>query len=126
MARQYVERVEAMSGGRLKIQLLAVNDSPSNPPTSGCRPQRRAGWRLHGDRHWYDKHKAASLFGTGPVFGTNAAQLLAWIHRGGGKELYRELVQDILKLNLVGFFSNPLPTQPLGLVQGGDQERRNS
>ena len=41
--------------------------------------------------YWYGKHKAASLFGTGPVFGTNASQILAWIHRGGGKELYREL-----------------------------------
>ena len=64
--------------------------------------------------YWYGRHKAASLFGTGPVFGANASQILAWIHRGGGKELYRELVQDILKLNIVGFFTNPFPTQPLG------------
>ena len=45
-----------------------------------------------------------------------ASQILAWVHYGGGKELYRELVQDILKLNLVGFFCMPMPTQPLGLV----------
>jgi TRAP-type mannitol/chloroaromatic compound transport system substrate-binding protein len=61
-----------------------------------------------------DIHKAASLFGTGPVFGASASQILAWIHKGGGKELYRELVQDILGLNLVGFFCMPMPTQPLG------------
>ncbi|TNF90560.1 MAG: TRAP transporter substrate-binding protein, partial [Gammaproteobacteria bacterium] len=64
--------------------------------------------------YWYGKNKAASLFGTGPVFGANASQILAWIHFGGGKELYRELVQDKLKLNLVGFFAMPMPTQPLG------------
>src|SRR5690606_12964044 len=64
--------------------------------------------------YWYGKHKAASLFGTGPVFGTNASQLLAWIHFGGGKDLYRELIQDILQLNVVGFFALPMPTQPLG------------
>jgi TRAP-type mannitol/chloroaromatic compound transport system substrate-binding protein len=64
--------------------------------------------------YWYGKNKAASLFGTGPVFGADAHQILAWVHKGGGKDLYRELVQDILGLNLVGFFCMPMPTQPLG------------
>ena len=41
-------------------------------------------------------------------------QGLAWIHQGGGKELYRELIQDVLGLNVVGFFAMPMPTQPLG------------
>jgi TRAP-type mannitol/chloroaromatic compound transport system substrate-binding protein len=64
--------------------------------------------------YWYGKDKAASLFGTGPVFGANASQVLAWIQYGGGKDLYQELIQDILNLNLVGFFAMPMPTQPLG------------
>jgi TRAP-type mannitol/chloroaromatic compound transport system substrate-binding protein len=54
------------------------------------------------------------LFGLGPVFGANASQILAWIHYGGGKQLYKELVQDVLRLNLVGFFAMPMPAQPLG------------
>lgn len=114
MAMQYVDRVQAMAGGRLKIEYLtsgavvkafqvqdAVNDGILD-----------AGHTV--TAYWYGKNKAASLFGTGPVFGANAAQILAWIHYGGGKELYRELVQDILGLNLVGFFAMPMPTQPLG------------
>jgi TRAP-type mannitol/chloroaromatic compound transport system substrate-binding protein len=64
--------------------------------------------------YWYGKHKAASLFGSGPVLGYNANHCLAWIHNGGGQELYNELVQKILKLNIVGFFALPMPTQPLG------------
>jgi TRAP-type mannitol/chloroaromatic compound transport system substrate-binding protein len=68
----------------------------------------------HVTAYWYGKHKAASFFGTSPCWGWNAAQGLAWIHKGGGKELYRELVQDVLKLNIVGFFAMPMPTQPLG------------
>ncbi len=64
--------------------------------------------------YWYGKDKAASLFGTGPVFGANASQILAWIHYGGGKDMYRELIQDKLGLNVVGFFAMPMPTQPLG------------
>ncbi len=114
MAQDYVERVEAMSGGRLKIDLLAAG-----AVVKSFRLQEAVHKGVLDAAHtvtayWYGKNKAASLFGTGPVFGTNAAQILAWIHRGGGKELYRELVQDILGFNLVGFFSFPYPTQPLG------------
>lgn len=114
MAMEYVDRVNAMSGGRLKINYLvsgavvksfqlqdAVSDGVLDAGHQVCA-------------YWYGKNKAASLFGTGPVFGTNANQILAWIHKGGGKELYRELIQDILRLNLVGFFAMPMPTQPLG------------
>ncbi|MFC1831623.1 TRAP transporter substrate-binding protein [Thermodesulfobacteriota bacterium] len=114
MARQYVDRVEAMSGGKIKITLYT---SGAVVKTFQLQEAVHKGV-LDGvhtvTAYWYGKHKAASLFGTGPIFGANAQQLLAWIHRGGGKELYRELVQDILKLNLVGFFTYPFPTQPLG------------
>lgn len=114
MAKQYVERVEKMSGGRLKIDYL-----PSGAVVKAFQVQDATNKGVLDGAHtvtayWYGKNKAASLFGTGPVFGCNAPQILAWIHFGGGKELYQELVQDILKLNIVGFFAMPMPTQPLG------------
>ena len=114
MAQQYVDRVHAMSGGRLKIDLLPagavvqafqVQDATSDGAIDAAHTVTA---------YWYGKNKAASLFGTGPVFGADAAQILAWIQYGGGKELYRELVQDILGLNVIGFFAMPMPTQPLG------------
>lgn len=114
MAKQYVERVEKMAGGRLKIDYL-----PAGAVVKAFQVQDACNKGVLDGAHlvtayWYGKNKTASLFGTGPVFGCNAAQVLAWIHFGGGKELYRELVQDVLKLNLVGFFAMPMPTQPLG------------
>jgi TRAP-type mannitol/chloroaromatic compound transport system substrate-binding protein len=114
MVRQYVERVEAMSGGRLKIHLLAEGAVVKSFQLQEAVHKGVLDAAHTVTAYWYGKHKAASLFGTGPVFGVNASQILAWIHRGGGKELYRELVQDILGLNLVGFFTFPFPTQPLG------------
>ena len=36
------------------------------------------------------------------------------MYHGGGNELYRELTQDILGLNVVGFFAFGMPAQPLG------------
>ena len=114
MAKQYTKRVEEMSGGRLKIDYL-----PSGAVVKAFQVQDACNKGVLDGAHtvtayWYGKNKAASLFGTGPVFGANASQILAWIHFGGGKELYKELVQDKLKLNLVGFFAMPMPTQPLG------------
>ena len=114
MARQYVERVEAMSAGRIKITLYTAGAVVKTFQLQEAVHRGVLDGAHTVTAYWYGKHKAASLFGTGPIFGANALQLLAWIHQGGGKELYRELVQDILNLNLVGFLTYPFPTQPLG------------
>ena len=112
-ATDYVKRVNEMAGGRLKIQYLV-----SGAVVKAFRVQDAvhkgvldAGHQV--SVYWYGKSKVASLFGTGPVFGQNANQGLAWIYYGGGLELYNELLEN-LGLNLVGFFSMPMPTQPLG------------
>jgi TRAP-type mannitol/chloroaromatic compound transport system substrate-binding protein len=114
MAQQYVDRVNAMAGGRLQVELL-----PAGAVVGAFQIQDAVADGVldaghHVTAYWYGKTKAASLFGTGPVFGIDGAQILAWIHYGGGKDLYRELVQDILGLPVVGFFAMPMPTQPLG------------
>jgi len=114
MAQQYADRVGAMSGGSLTIDYL-----PAGAVVQAFQVQDAVNDGVLDAAHtvtayWYGKNKTASLFGTGPVFGANAAQILAWIHYGGGKDLYAELVQDILNLDLVGFFAMPMPTQPLG------------
>jgi TRAP-type mannitol/chloroaromatic compound transport system substrate-binding protein len=113
-AADYVEKVNGMSGGRLKLDLLPagavakafeVQDAVISGTLDGG----------HGvTAYWYGKHKAYSLFGTPPAFGWRANQLLGWVKYGGGRELYDELVNDILKLDLVGFLTGPMPTQPLG------------
>jgi TRAP-type mannitol/chloroaromatic compound transport system substrate-binding protein len=114
MAEDYVKRVNEMGGGRLKIDYL-VGGSVVHPfqVFDGVH-----GGQIDGAHtvtvYWYGKHKAASLFGTGPVFGFNANEGLGWIHNGGGRELFHELQRDIMKVNIVSFFAMPMPTQPLG------------
>jgi TRAP-type mannitol/chloroaromatic compound transport system substrate-binding protein len=114
MAQEYVTRVNEMSGGRLTIEYLiagavvkpfSLQDAVHDGVLDGGH---------HVTAYWYGKNKAASLFGTSPVWGWNAHHGLAWIHQGGGQALYDELVQQILGLNIVGFFAMPMPTQPLG------------
>ena len=112
-ATDYVKRVNEMAGGRLKIQYLIacavvgafqVMDAVDKGVLDGGHQVTV---------YWYGKSKAASLFGTGPVFGQNAHQGLAWIAYGGGQKLYEELLKA-LDINVVGFFAMPMPTQPLG------------
>ncbi|MCW8836771.1 MAG: twin-arginine translocation signal domain-containing protein, partial [Rhodospirillales bacterium] len=114
MFQQYADRVTKMSGGRLKVDAL-----PSGAVVKAFQVQDACNKGVLDGAHtvtayWYGKNKAASLFGTGPIFGANASQMLGWIHYGGGKELYAELVQNVLQLDLVGFFAMPMPAQPLG------------
>ncbi|MDH3319527.1 MAG: twin-arginine translocation signal domain-containing protein, partial [Betaproteobacteria bacterium] len=113
MAQEFVKRVNDMSGGRIRIDYLVggavvksfeVMDAVSKGVLD-------AGHTV--PVYWYGKSKVASLFGSGPINGCDAFQTLAWIYRGGGLDLYKELL-DKLGLNVVGFFAMPMPTQPLG------------
>ncbi|MCB4824389.1 TRAP transporter substrate-binding protein [Roseicella aerolata] len=113
-AQDYVTRVNQMGGGRLRLELLAagavvgafqMQDAVSTGTLDGG----------HGvTAYWFGKNKAYSLFGTAPPWFGDANQLLGWFHYGGGEALYRELIQDITRVNVVGFLSGPIPTQPLG------------
>jgi TRAP-type mannitol/chloroaromatic compound transport system substrate-binding protein len=113
-AQDYVSRVNAMAGGRLRLELLAAGavvgafqllDAVSAGTLDGG----------HGvSAYWFGKNKAFSLFGTTPPWFGDANQLLGWFYHGGGEALYKELLGDVLKVNAVGFLSGPMPTQPLG------------
>jgi TRAP-type mannitol/chloroaromatic compound transport system substrate-binding protein len=114
MAVDYAAKVNEMSGGRLKLDVLAAG---AVVPAFQMADAVHAGILDAGHgvcAYWYGKHKAYSLFGTPPSFGWDAHGFLAWFYRGGGEAFYKELVNDILKLNLVGYLYFPMPTQPLG------------
>ncbi len=113
-ASDFAKRVNEMSGTRLKIDVLA---SGAVVPAFQMQDAVNAGILDGGHgvcAYWYGKNKAFSLFGTPPAFGWDASNFLAWMNYGGGYDLYNELVGQVLKLNLVGFLSGPMPCQPLG------------
>jgi TRAP-type mannitol/chloroaromatic compound transport system substrate-binding protein len=113
MAQEYVKRVNDMSGGRLRIDYLLAGAvvKPFEVMDAVSRGVLDGGHTV--PVYWYGKSKVASLFGSGPINGCDAQQTLAWIYRGGGLQLYQELLAK-LGLNAVGFFAMPMPTQPLG------------
>jgi TRAP-type mannitol/chloroaromatic compound transport system substrate-binding protein len=112
MAEEYVKRVNEIAGGRLRIDYLVagsvvkpfeVMDATSKGVIDGAHSVAV---------YWYGKSKVASLFGSGPITGCDAAQNLAWIAKEG-MPFYNELMAK-LGLGVVGFFAMPMPTQPLG------------
>jgi TRAP-type mannitol/chloroaromatic compound transport system substrate-binding protein len=117
-AREYVTRVGEMSGGRLTIDLL-----PAGAVVGAFQVMDAVNDGVIDAAHtvpvyWYGKNKAASFFGTGPVFGGSATTMLGWFYQGGGKELYAELTQQIMGLNVYGFMGMPMPAQPFGWFKG--------
>jgi TRAP-type mannitol/chloroaromatic compound transport system substrate-binding protein len=112
--RDYVAKVNQMGGGRLKIDWLNVGSVVKAFSVMDATSTGVLDANYSVPAYWYGKHRAASLFGTGPVYGTTASNFMGWFYYGGGDALYRELTQDILKLNVVGFYVFAMPTQPLG------------
>jgi TRAP-type mannitol/chloroaromatic compound transport system substrate-binding protein len=113
-ALDYVRRVNEMSAGSLRIDYLDVGAVVKTAEIQTAVHRGVIDGSHLVTAYWYSKNPAASLFGTGPCWGWTANQMLGWIHYGGGKALYEELMRDILKLDIVGFFSGPMPAQPLG------------
>jgi len=113
-ALDFAKRVTEMSGGRLKLDVLPAG---AIVPAFQMQDAVHAGILDGGHgvcAYWYGKNKAFSLFGTGPALGWDANNFLAWMNYGGGYDFYNELVQQVLKLNMVGFLTGPMPNQPLG------------
>ena len=112
-AKAYVKRVNDMSGGKLKIDLLPVNSVVKTGQMQDAVHRGVLDGAHYVPAYWYSKSTAASLFGTGPCWGWSANEMLGWIHYGGGRELFYELMGG-LGLNIVSFFNSAMPAQPLG------------
>jgi TRAP-type mannitol/chloroaromatic compound transport system substrate-binding protein len=107
--------LEEMSGGRIKIDALPVNTITNN---NGMLDAVHAG-TLDGAHEVpaygpFQKDHAASLMGTGPMMGMSGQMWLSWYWYGGGQQLYQNLIQQKLKLNVVSFLHMPMQNQPLG------------
>jgi len=112
-AQDFAAKVNSMSGGRLKIEVLPSGavvkafdllDAVSSGTLDGG----------HGVvAYWYGKEASLALWGSGPAFGMDPNMLLAWHNYGGGKDLLNEIYAK-LNMNVVSYLYGPMPTQPLG------------
>ena len=112
-ATDFAKKVNDMTGGELKIEVLPAG---AVVPAFGLLDAVSKG-TLDGGHgvlvYHYGKQNALALWGSGPAFGMDANQLLAWHKYGGGKALLEKLYGSI-GANVVSFPYGPMPTQPLG------------
>jgi len=112
-ALDYAKKVNEMTGGRLKIEVLPAGavvkafdllDAVSKGTLDGG----------HGVvAYWYGKNSALALWGSGPAFGMDPNMVLAWHYYGGGKQIIDEIYKS-LNIDVVSYLYGPMPTQPLG------------
>jgi TRAP-type mannitol/chloroaromatic compound transport system substrate-binding protein len=112
-ALDYAKKVNDMSGGELKIEVLPAG---AVVPAFGLLEAVSKG-TLDGGHgvlgYHYGKQNALAIWNTGPAFGMDANMVLAWHKYGGGKELLAKLYNSI-GASVESFIYGPMPTQPLG------------
>src|SRR6185503_15216167 len=112
-AADFAKKVNDMTGGELRIEVLPAGVVV---PAFGLLDAVSKGLLDGGHGmlvYHYGKQNALALWGSGPAFGMDANQLLAWHKYGGGRELLSKLYASI-GANVVSFLYGPMPTQPLG------------
>jgi TRAP-type mannitol/chloroaromatic compound transport system substrate-binding protein len=112
-ALDYAKKVNEMTGGRLKIEVL-----PSGAVVRAFDLlDAVAKGTLDGGHgvvaYWYGKNSALALWGSGPAFGMDPNMVLAWHYYGGGKEILEEIYKS-LNMDVVSYLYGPMPMQPLG------------
>ena len=115
-SKYFVERVKAMTDGKLQIEILPpgavvppfeVLDAVHKGVLDGAHS---------GPAYWIGKNRAAALFGPSPggPFGMDLLDYLGWIYEAGGFELYQELYQKELQRNIVAMPMTAAGPQILG------------
>jgi TRAP-type mannitol/chloroaromatic compound transport system substrate-binding protein len=112
----FAERVDKLTAGQLKVDALAggqvvppfeVLDATHKKVLDGAHAV---------SYYWIGKHRATTLFASTPAgpFGMDQMDFLGWMYEGGGLDLYWEMYQKEMKLNVIAFPILPSSPQAFG------------
>jgi TRAP-type mannitol/chloroaromatic compound transport system substrate-binding protein len=117
MLQKFSQRVDAMTGGRLKIEVLPDGAVVGAFEILDAVDKNLVEAGFAWTHYWSGKHPAAMLFGSpsgGSGLGMDQMAWISWFLDGGGKALYQELFDQHLKVNVVGFIVQPVGPEALG------------
>ncbi len=108
---ELAKSIEQMSGGRLKIEPLPVGSVVGFFEVLDAVNRGALDGGMTWPGLWAGKNSAAGLFGSplGGPFGMGQNEFTAWLFSGGGQELYNELLQKELKMDVVAHFTTIQP-----------------
>lgn len=117
LLKRFAANLDKMSGGRLKIEVLPAGTVVGPQEIADAVSKGLVDMGYAWTHYWTGKHPAAGLFSapmSGAGTGLDQMGHIAWMMQGEGKELYRQLYQDVLKLNVVAFQVIPDGPEALG------------
>jgi TRAP-type mannitol/chloroaromatic compound transport system substrate-binding protein len=108
---EIAKSIDQMSGGRLKIEPLPVGAVVGFFEVLDAVNRGALDGGLTWPGLWAGKNSAAGLFGSplGGPFGMGQNEFTAWLYNGGGQELYNDLLQKELKMDVVAHFTTIQP-----------------
>jgi TRAP-type mannitol/chloroaromatic compound transport system substrate-binding protein len=117
LLKRFADNLDRMSGGRLKVEVLPAGAVVGPQEIADAVSKGLVDMGYAWTHYWTGKHPASGLFSapmSGAGTGLDQMGHLAWMMQGEGKELYRKLYQDVLKLNVVAFQVIPDGPEALG------------
>ncbi len=115
LLEQFSKQVDLMSAGRLKVEVLAAGAvvGPFEILDAVSNDVVKAGYVW--PNYFSGKNSAFVLFSNAPAStGLDQSSLVSWYYRGGGEELYRELLEDVMGFDVKAFLVQPMGPDPLG------------
>jgi TRAP-type mannitol/chloroaromatic compound transport system substrate-binding protein len=115
LTEEFAESLERMSGGRIQTHVLPdgaeIGAFELLEAVDGGVITAGYAW----PHYWSGLHPAYVLFSNVPAsVGMDQSVLMSWYYSGGGRELYRELMQDVMNLDVEAFLMQPMGPEPLG------------
>jgi TRAP-type mannitol/chloroaromatic compound transport system substrate-binding protein len=106
----FAKYVERMSKGRIKIKVFGAGQMVPGFEVFDTVSSGAAEMGHAGSYYWKGKAPAAQIF-TAIPFGMNATEMNAWLHYGGGLDLWREVYEPF---NLIPFAGGNTGVQMAG------------
>jgi TRAP-type mannitol/chloroaromatic compound transport system substrate-binding protein len=110
-------RIDAMSGGRLKVEVLPNGAVVGAFEVLDAVDKNIVNGGFAWTHYWSGKHPAGLLFSAptaGLGVGLDQTSVMSWIYDGGGDELYQKYFTDVLKVKVKGFLCLPCGPEPYG------------
>ncbi len=109
-AQRLADRITAMSGGRLTVQLYAAGELV--PPLQALDAVIEGSAEMsHGAAYYWQNKSTALSFFTGVPYGMTSRELTAWVRHMGGQEIWDEIYDQF---GVQGFLSGDTGTQAGG------------
>ena len=112
----FAERVDKLTSGQLKVETMAGGQVVPPFEVLDATHKKVLDGAHSVSYYWIGKHKATTLFASTPAgpFGMDHMDFLGWVYEGGGLEMYWDMYQKEMKLNVIAFPILPSSPQAFG------------